>query len=71
MGLFTKGKSSHGRKSYRDTNVKYSRIDRSTGRNKRDKCTQRDTHGGPPRQIGTGKVTGRAAWRRARKTRGR
>ena len=48
--------------------AKYSRIDRSTGRNKRDKCTQRATHGGPPRQVGTGKVTGRAAWRRSRKT---
>ena len=48
---------------------KYSRIDRSTGRNKRDKCTQRDTFGGPPRQIGTGKAVNRAAWRRSQKTR--
>ena len=47
---------------------KHSRIDRSTGRNKRDKCTQRDTFGGPPRQIGTGKIISRAAWRRSRKT---
>ena len=47
---------------------KYSRIDRSTGRNKRDKCTQRATHGGPPRQIGTGKAVSRAAWRRSQKT---
>ncbi len=53
MGLFTKA-GSH--------------IDRSTGRNKRDKCTQRDTHGGPPRKIGTGKAFGRAQWRREQKT---
>ena len=53
MGLFTKP-GSH--------------IDRSTGRNKRDKVTQRATHGGPPRQQGTGKVTGRAQWRREQKT---
>ena len=51
--------------------AKYSRIDRSTGRNKRDKCTVRKTHGGPPRQIGTGKIISRAAWRRAKKTRRR
>jgi len=55
----------------RNTNRKHSRIDPSTGRNKRDKCTQRETHGGPPRQIGTGKVINRAQWRRAQKTRRR
>lgn len=44
------------------------RIDTSTGRNKRDKVTQRDTHGGPPRQIGTGKAINRAQWRRDQKT---
>jgi hypothetical protein len=68
MGLFSKGKSSHAKKSYRNTNVKYSRIDPATGRNKRDKGTQRATHGGPPRQIGTAKVVDRAAWRRSQKT---
>jgi hypothetical protein len=47
---------------------KGSHIDRSTGRNKRDKCTTRETHGGPPRQLGTGKAINRAAWRRAQKT---
>jgi hypothetical protein len=63
MSWFTGKQHSHkrGRKS--------SRIDPSTGRNKRDKCTQRKTHGGPPRQIGTGKAINRAQWRRARKTR--
>jgi hypothetical protein len=48
---------------------KYSHIDPSTGRNKRDKCTTRETHGGPPRQPGTGKAINRAAWRRAQRTR--
>ena len=52
---------------------KHSRIDRSTGRNKRDKSPlrTRDTGsrgGGPRRQIGTGKVISRVAWRRSRKT---
>ena len=49
-------------------NPKNSRIDPATGRNKRDKCTQRATYGGPPRQLGTGKAVDRAAWRRAQKT---
>ncbi len=52
----------------KNTNRKNSRIDPSTGRNKRDKCTTRETRGGPPRQIGTGKVVDRAAWRRSQKT---
>jgi hypothetical protein len=52
----------------RNANPKYSRIDPATGRNKRDKCTTRATHGGPPRQIGTGKAVDRAAWRRSQKT---
>jgi hypothetical protein len=50
---------------------KSSRIDPSTGRNKRDKVTKRATHGGPPRQIGTGKVVSRVQWRRDQKTRRR
>jgi hypothetical protein len=59
MGLF----------SNRNANPKYSRIDPSTGRNKRDKCTTRETRKNPPpRQIGTGKVVDRAAWRRSQKT---
>ena len=50
---------------------KSSRIDPSTGRNKRDKSPlrTRDTGsrgGGVPRR--NGKATGRAAWRRSRKT---
>ena len=53
MGLFTKA-GSH--------------IDPSTGRNKRDKVTQRDTRGGPPRKQGTGKAYGRAQWRREQRT---
>ena len=47
------------------------RIDRSTGRNKRDKCTQRETHGGPERRSdGSGKIVkgGRLAHQRDRKT---
>lgn len=48
--------------------AKNSRIDRSTGRNKRDKSPLRATRGGPPRQIGTGKVVNRAAWRRSQRT---
>lgn len=43
-------------------------IDTSTGRNKRDKVTQRETHGGPERKIGTGKVINRAQWRRDQNT---
>lgn len=64
MSWFTGKQSAHagGRKS--------TRIDPSTGRNKRDKVTQRSTHGGPPRQLGTGKAVNRAGWRRAQKTRG-
>ena len=53
--------------------AKYSRIDRSTGRNKRDKSPLRTREqgrgGGVPRR--NGKAVGRAEWRRARKTRGR
>ena len=50
--------------------AKYSRIDRSTGRNKRDKCTVNERRGlRPERQIGTGKIISRAAWRRSQKTR--
>lgn len=53
----------------RDTNHKHSRIDRSTGRNKRDKSPLRETRKNPPpRQIGTAKVVDRAAWRRSQKT---
>lgn len=38
------------------------RIDRSTGRNKRDKCTQRDEKkASPKRTIGTGRITSRVA----------
>jgi len=61
MGLFSSSKSW-------TASAKYSRIDPSTGRNKRDKCTVRKTHGGPPRQIGTGKAVNRAEWRRSQKT---
>jgi hypothetical protein len=53
MGLFTKP-GSH--------------IDRSTGRNKRDKSPLRDGRGGGvPRQIGTAKPTDRAAWAKQQK----
>ena len=62
MSWFTGKQHSHKR------GHKSSRIDPSTGRNKRDKCTVRKTHGGPPRQIGTGKAVNRAAWRRSQKT---
>ena len=45
------------------------RIDTSTGRNKRDKCTVNERKGvRPERQIGTGKIVSRAAWRRSQKT---
>ena len=48
---------------------KYSRIDRSTGRNKRDKCTVKERRGlRPERQIGTGKIISRAAFRRRQRT---
>jgi len=55
----------------RNTNRKYSRIDRSTGRNKRDKSPlrTRDTGsrgGGAPRR--NGKAVDRAEWRRSQKT---
>lgn len=70
MSWFTGKQHSHkrGRKS--------SRIDPSTGRNKRDKSPlrTRDTGsrgGGVPRQIGTGKAVSRAQWRRDKKTRRR
>jgi hypothetical protein len=61
MGLF----------SNRNANPKYSRIDSSTGRNKRDKSPlrTRDTGsrgGGVPRQ--NGRAVDRAAWRRSQKT---
>jgi hypothetical protein len=52
-----------------------SHIDRSTGRNKRDKSPLRrtdatgDRGGAPERQLGTGKVINRAEWRRNQKTR--
>jgi hypothetical protein len=52
----------------KNTSRKHSRIDPATGRDKRDKCTARETRGGPPRQIGTGKAVDRAAWRRSQKT---
>jgi hypothetical protein len=49
--------------------AKYSRIDRATGRNKRDKGPVRATRvDPPPRQCGTAKITGRAAWRRHQRT---
>lgn len=67
MSWFTGKQHAHsgGRKS--------SRIDPSTGRNKRDKSPNRtrDTGsrgGGVPRR--NGKAVDRAAWRRAQKTRG-
>lgn len=41
-------------------------IDTSTGQNKRNKVTQRDTYGGPPRQ--NGRVINRAQWRRDQRT---
>lgn len=46
-------------------------IDPGTGRNKRDKCTQRETHGGPKRASdGSGKIVrgGRLEHQRDRKT---
>ena len=53
----------------RDTNHEHSHIDPATGRNKRDKSPYRETRGGGPRrQIGTGKIISRAAWRRAQRT---
>lgn len=63
MSWFTGKQHSHKR------GHKSSRIDPSTGRNKRDKSPLRKTHGGPPRQIGTAKVVSRAQWRRDKKTR--
>lgn len=48
---------------------KYSRIDRSTGQNKRNKVTVRGTYGGPKRWNGKIVRGGRVAWRRAKKTR--
>lgn len=45
------------------------RIDTSTGRNKRDKCTVNERKGlRPGRQIGTGKIISRAEFRRQQKT---
>ena len=54
-------------KSYRDTNVKYGRIDRSTGRNKRDKGAVTERRGVRPDRF-NGKIISRADWRREQKT---
>ena len=43
-------------------------IDPSTGRNKRDKSTERETHGGPERWNGKIVKGGRLAHQRDRKT---
>lgn len=55
MGLFS-GKSGNGH------------IDRSTGRNRRDKSPVRDTHGGPKRWNGKVVPKGRLEHQRDRKT---
>lgn len=61
------------RKTYRDTNVKSTRIDRATGQNKRVKVTQPPERGGPRgvarpvRQGGRVVPKSRLAFQRARR----
>jgi hypothetical protein len=52
---------------FKNTNVKHSRIDSSTGRNKRDKGTVTETRGIRPERH-NGKIISRADWRREQKT---
>ena len=52
---------------FKDTNHKSSHIDRSTGRNKRDKSPVTETRGIRP-QRHNGRIISRADWRREQKT---
>jgi hypothetical protein len=54
-------------RSYRDTNIKHTRIDTATGRNKRDKGTVNERRGIRPERH-NGRIISRADWRREQKT---